>query len=277
MFKKILNQNIVEILRPSSLLKSFRISSDFQCIFQCSKNDLCSIAIVDSSICNIYIIFDLNDSNLINSPTSTIYVKNNYNEINKYLIHYWPFNGNYFDVISNANLFNGFNDQLVSDRFGRASSSVYLNYGSLQAPDGIYIYGDFTLTAWVKMHSLEQFRRLFFLISPNNIVFSLTQGANTGPYFYSSFYNQDQVSNTTLTIGKWQHLAFTIKGSTLSIYIDGVIVFEGLTVPLSVVNRSDIRIGSEGHYPANADFDDLKIFNKSLSQAEIIQSSLVNL
>jgi hypothetical protein len=270
---------LIESSRLNSLEKSFKIIDKLHCSLECSKNDHCSIAIIDSWICNIYIKVELQDSITIYSPTATIYVKNSegYEDFSDYLIHYWPFNGNYFDVTSNANLFNPIHASFVPNRFGRAFSSVYLKYGSLQAPNGTYIYGDFTLTAWVKMHSLEVMRRLIFLISPSHVAFSLTFNQNTGPYYYSKICDQNQISNTSLTIGKWQHLAFTIKASTLSIYIDGVVVYNGNTTALSVENRTDIRIGSEGYNHANAEFDDIKIFNRSLSQAEIIKSSLNNL
>ena len=133
----------------------------------CKTNNFCSVAIIDSSICNIFSIFKVTDSNTIYSPTATIYVKNSNDEINNYLTHYWPFNGDYKDVISNAHLYNGMNDSLVTDRFDRPNSSLYLNYGSLQAPGGNYIYGDFTLTTWVKMFTLEPFRRFFILKNPS--------------------------------------------------------------------------------------------------------------
>ena len=125
------------------------------------------------------------------------------------MIHYWPFIGNYNDAISNANLFNGKNDSLILDRFNRTNSSLYLNYGYLQVPNGYYIYGDFTLTTWVKMYTLEPGRRFFRMISSNEntILFSLTLNQGTGPYL---FYNgMNYAANISLVIENWQHLAFT--------------------------------------------------------------------
>ena len=154
-FYKIEKKNLDEISKKISLIKSFNVNNHFECMLECSKNFLCSLVIVDSLNCNIVNQIQLTASNMIYSPTSTIYVKNDSNQYNQYLIHYWPFNGNYNDVISNANLFNGKNNSLISDRFNRTNSSLYLNYGYLQVPNGYYIYGDFTLTIWVKMYTLE--------------------------------------------------------------------------------------------------------------------------
>ena len=262
---------MIESLRQISLIKSFRVNLNLQCISDCSDNFLCSMAIVDSKTCNVYNRIQItNLMNLTDSFTSTIYVKYSYNQ---YLIHYWPFNGNYYDIISNANLFNGLNNALVTDRYGRPSSSLYLNYGSLQAPNGAYIYGDFTLTTWVKMYALENARRLFIIptSSGNNIFFSLTLNGS-GPYYY--YKNGDQAASSQLTIGKWQHLAFTIKGSTLSIYIDGILKYNGQTTPITNEYHTNVFLGYQiGHCP-NAELDDVKIFNRSLTQTELIQSSL---
>ena len=152
---------MIESLRQERLTKTFKVNNYLQCILNCSESFLCSLAIIDSSICSIYNQVQITDSNVIYSPAVNIYVKDGYNPINQYLIHYWQFNGNYMNEITKAYLFNGKNDSLVTDRFGRPSSSLYLNYGYVQAPNGIYIYGEFTIATWVKMYGLENARRFF--------------------------------------------------------------------------------------------------------------------
>ena len=269
-------KNLLESLRDNSIIKSFPITNNFQCILQCSKYPICSMAIVDISVCKIYIKNEFKHSNIIYSSTSTIYSKDSDDNINQYLIHYWPFNGNYDDVISNANLFNGSNDELVTDRFGRPSSSLYLNYGSLQGPSGHYIYGDFTLTTWVKVYALESCRRFLMLKSQIDglITFSLTLNSSQ-PYFFHK--NGNQVANMSLVIGKWQHLAWTNQGSTHSIYVDGMLAYNGPTTPITVKNRTNVYFGTDQAHFVRAEFDDIKIFNRSLSQIEIARSSLIYL
>ena len=163
-FYKINNKDLKENLRQEFLLKSIKILDNLQCILACKTNILCSIAIVDtiSSICNIYQLIHVNDTNTIYSFNSIIFVKNSYNPAYQYLTHYWPFNGDYREVVSNSHLSNGTNYGLVTDRFGRSKSSLYMNYGQLQGPSGYYIYGDFTLMSWVKMYALEQSRRFIY-------------------------------------------------------------------------------------------------------------------
>ena len=261
----------------TSLLKSLRTIDNLECVLECPNRFVCSIPIVDSSICNNINTVKKTDRKISFSPSAAIvdeFIKKD--PINKYLIHYWPFNGNYNDVVSKANLFNGKNDSLVTDRFDKPSSSLYLNYGSLQAPSGNYIYGDFTVTTWVKMFTLETYRR-FLVLQPTkgNIVYLSLTNINGEPYYY--YQNGDQIANATLKIGKWQHLAFTVKGSTLSIYIDGIAVYNGITTPISSQTFTYVYFGGDMNFFVNAQLDDIKIFNRSLTQTEIIQSSLTNL
>ena len=253
-------------------MKSFSIIKNLECFFQCSKSDLCSLAITDRLICYVYNQIKLNHSNIVYSDTSNIFVKSQQNPLNQYLVHYWPFNGNYFDIITNTSLFNGLNNFLVNDKLGRPFSSLYLNYGYIQAPNGTYIYSEFTIATWVKMYTLENARRFFTIptSSGNKIFFSLSLNGY-GPYFY--YKNGNQAVSSQLTIGKWQHLAFVIKGSQLSIYVDGILRYNAATTPIPVEFHSNVYIGYNINNFPNAELDDIKIFNKSLSQSEIVQIS----
>jgi len=182
LFNKINNKNLNLTERQNSLIKTFKFNDKMQCFLECSKHFFCSLAIIDHSICNIYNKIEISDKNTISSLSSTIYVRESFSQIEKYLIHYWPFNGNYYDIISNANLFNGLNDQLVADRFGRGNSSLFLNYGYLQAPPAFYIYREFTVTAWVKIFNLNNAQRLLVLgITGYTLVyFNLNYGGTRG-------------------------------------------------------------------------------------------------
>ena len=81
----------------------------------------------------------------------------------------------------------------------------------------------------------------------------------------------------SVKIGKWQHLAFTSKGTSFSIYIDGNRVHNSIITPFSLNFYTSVYFGQHdlSQLP-NAEFDDIKIFNKSLTQTEIIQSSFNN-
>jgi hypothetical protein len=70
---------------------------------------------------------------------------------------------------------------------------------------------------------------------------------------------------------KWAHLAMTYNGSLMSIYINGIL--ENTTALSGNVlwNTNNLWIGKEAGAPLyfNGSFDDILIFNRSLSKAEI--------
>ena len=116
----------------------------------------------------------------------------------------------------------------------------------------------------------------FSTLSGNNVYFCLTSSGSYNPYF--GINNGNQMANTSLILGQWQHLAYTIKGSALSIYLDGLLVYNGLTTPISLENNIDVYFGFKTvvNLP-KVQLDDVKIFSRSLTQSEIIESSLNNL
>ena len=94
---------------------------------------------------------------------------------------------------------------------------------------------------------------------------------------YPIFLRQiaSQLSNKNLTINKWQHLAFTQQTTTVKNYLDGNIIGQSDSIPLfsSAVYKNN-SIGSylfSWNCPI-ALFDDIMIFNKSLTQSEIIKA-----
>ena len=160
------------------------------------------------------------------------------------------------------------------DRYDRAFSSLYLYSGRLDAPNGYYIYGDFTITTWVKILNLVDKDSVFFKFEVNTKSANLGWNKNLQPYYG----NNGVVKHSTmsLNINQWQHLAFTMQGTTFSIYIDGRPVYNDTATIINYELQSKVYFGGLTNNPF-ALFDDIRIFNKSLNQAEIISCSLIYL
>ena len=74
-----------------------------------------------------------------------------------------------------------------------------------------------------------------------------------------------------MTIGKWQFVAFTLKGNLGSIFIDGVLTGQGtLNVPRKVVRDQNFvgRSQSPNDQFVYANIDDLRIFRRALPASE---------
>ena len=148
-------------------------------------------------------------------------------------------------------------------------------------PSGVYFAGDYTLSIWVKMNSINTaYDRIMSIgtstFTVNSIVFSLVYNYTSTPYLYTSTSTGNRlISPTNLLLNQWTHIAFTLSGSIGTIYLNGTNVKQGTTLIPSNTNRTYNYFGTNWHsgnilnqYP-NAIFDEVKIFNRCLSQREI--------
>jgi arabinan endo-1,5-alpha-L-arabinosidase len=189
-------------------------------------------------------------------------------------------NNNYNDIIGGKTLFDPIGVSFTSDRLNKPSSALSINNGYIKAPSGVYFSGDFTVTSWFRSDiSLITNCRLFDFGngSPsNNILVSWNAGKAyittfSGTSTYGNFHSVNLVK-----IGKWNHFAYTLKGTQLILYINGKIDITGNGYqPVTVVRT--LNYLSRGNWGlvdpiyCYGSFDDFKIFNRSLTQSEILR------
>ena len=191
------------------------------------------------------------------------------------LINYWPIDNHVNDTVSKANMYNGINVDFVQDRFGNPNSAIRFSSGSYEMKPGFYFNGDFTISLWVK------------LLNPNTYdsrIISFTNDAVGDNIYLKFYYNQVSfysiVRNSETTVssslpflyGQWTHLVATLRGSTGSIYMNGLLVAESNNMYIPrYINRTSNTIGREssGEATLRADLDDLRIYNKSMIQSDV--------
>ena len=210
--------------------------------------------------------------------------------LSKGLMNYWSFSNNYDDPIGKANLYNGVNHTLTMDRFGNPNSALNLVNGFLQVPPGVYFSGKFTFTAWVYMRSFGKNSRLFDFgngAPMNNVFFAMCNSVDLLPYLnvYSGTLNQDMVLPRDMQVAKlnlfykdWSHLAVQFDGGSFLFYLNGVLTGKrtGAMGPPNV-NRTLNYFGKSNwvaNSNVNAIFDEIRIFNRVLSQSEIFELML---
>ena len=194
------------------------------------------------------------------------------------MVNFWPFNNNFFDMVSQAYLYDPVSVSFTTDRLNTPGAALNLNRGYISAPPGIYFKGDYTISAWFKVASNAGAILIDFagpnhvnevavgISFGNGISYDLNTDANNG--------NFGQVfSATAITLNKWQFLAVTLNGTQCSIYLDGVLTKTGNAVSPSNVTRSFNYIG-RSNWPSyagtTAAIDDLKFFNRALTQSELM-------
>jgi hypothetical protein len=179
------------------------------------------------------------------------------------------------DDIGSADMTQGFNTTFVEDRFCNPNAALALNGGWAQVPSGVYFdTPEFTIAVWVYPQSVGPYSRILdFGAGVDNILFALTFDKTMKPFAYLNQKNFN--SSVTLFLNRWQFLAVTFNGSELRIYLNDQIIFQTSTsYTFPVVTRSNCYIGKsnwQGDGFSYSYLDDLRIYNKSLSQEELIQ------
>ena len=183
------------------------------------------------------------------------------------------------DIIGNANMYNGYNVQFVEDRFGKANSAIRFSDGYYQVPPGVYFNGDFSVSVWVKINVQTDSSRIIDFnndeCSINNVIVGASDSGNNLPFFQHivSIFNSKVDSNLALINGQWTHLVVTLNEITGSIYINGLLVGQAFDVYVPrYANRTLNYIGkscSADDGNLQADLDDLRIYNRALSQSEV--------
>jgi hypothetical protein len=203
--------------------------------------------------------------------------------IDQYLTHYWPISdGQMTDKIGGADMTQGSLTTFTTDRFGMPNSALNLNGGWTQVPVGIYFNTvEFSISAWVYPQQVGSNARLFDFGNgqSNNILVQISDLLKKQPVFAiltGTSLSVYVVSSLNITENTWQFLTFTFNGYSAFIYINGQQA-ANLTFPIltmSTISRSYCYIGKsawsvDGY--SGSSIDDLRFYNVSLTQSEVIQ------
>ena len=221
------------------------------------------------------------------------------------LVAWYPFNGNVNDESGNGNNGQITNASLTSDRnnlqntafkfdhigasFGQLSKEIYIPYNATLNQEKI------SVSVWVNPRSyfwtgnsndpnsaiIYRFENGYS--NPNGQVWGIRYNANDFGAFIlaaSSTNNQqfsDLRESTPLELGRWANITFTFDGSSFKLYYNGALVKETTTtLALNRLGNSGISVGVSRQangfwYQANADIDDIAIWNRALTAVEILK------
>ena len=188
---------------------------------------------------------------------------------------------NLSDVVGGANLYGGTSYSFSYDRFCSPNSAIYFNSGYLQAPAGLYFTGDFTVIIWIYLLSYVTNARIIDF-SNGNYTQGVTLGmAGTTFVIKGGVYNlpTDYTTPTNLImtpsmiqLNQWYHVAFSLTDTTGIIYVNGIQQASGTLLSPYFISRKYNYIGNANpaqSFP-NAIFDDLKIYQNSLTSTQVM-------
>lgn len=149
------------------------------------------------------------------------------------------------------------------------------DYVEVGDSDSISLTGDMTITAWIRPTDFVGYNSILAKSTgnmPNPYDLYTMPETGTVKFFVGDGDNYESIeSKVGLVAGVWQHVVAVRSGSTGRIYIDGVQVISGsLSVP-PIDGDGTLRIGSrdDGLTRMNGELDDVRIYNRALSIAEI--------
>jgi gliding motility-associated-like protein len=210
------------------------------------------------------------------------------------LVAYYPFNGNANDESGYGN--DGVVDgaTLTSDRCGNPNSAYYFD----GINDGITVPNnpqvdfdndeDFTIALWIKttfssdeeMVIDKQFAGYWngYLFAVNNVDGGYCTANGHIMFYGASGGQQDACSNGRVNSGDWVFITGVFRSSAneLILYINGVQQNDVGSVSGNIKTTQDLLIGygptcdiSSGYYYYQGSIDDICMYNRVLSQAEI--------
>ncbi|HNQ88446.1 MAG TPA: LamG domain-containing protein [Verrucomicrobiota bacterium] len=202
------------------------------------------------------------------------------------LVAYYPFNGNANDASGSGNNGNVIGAQLAADRFGSASSSYSFNGidNYINVPNSpSFNFGEhITISAWIDADYLRPSQAAGGM--PVAVVSKGYDGGTMDWHFAVNGQQQRPViaindgwvywdSTPVVQAQVWQQVVYTYDGSAMKTYLNGVQTGQQAASGTFRVSASPLWIGA--YYPSYfacffpGKLDDIRIYNRALSQAEV--------
>jgi hypothetical protein len=202
------------------------------------------------------------------------------------LYAHYTFNGNTLDYTANAlhGVPSGGSTNAIysTDRFNnpQACYEVNMSNNKIVLPADNLIFGDYSVSAWIKIKSVQPYARLYDFgngYTSDNVIGKLSHaGAGTPSIEHYNGNNQSaayHVSSTIVSNSSWHHLVYISEGFRLKIYLDTVLIamHTGTVMPVSVMRNSNFLGGSQLPWDASDIFmDDFRLYNRALQAEEIV-------
>jgi len=212
------------------------------------------------------------------------------------MVAYYPFNGNALDKSGNGNDGISYNATLTQDRFGNPSSAYNFNgtNGYIQVAHSpqfdISKSLGFSVAFWFNSASAQ--RPIYSLVVYSSHFSGgiwnsgwTVQCTNDGYYGVNNFgfwfgngSTMGNGANTTcFSDNTWHLFSATFDGRKVNVYLDGVLkgnfLFDPNSSPVANLISEALSIGSSprgGSY-FKGDMDDIRIYNRALTAAEVSQ------
>jgi hypothetical protein len=214
-------------------------------------------------------------------------------DLSENLVAHWTFAGNANDVSAHGNDGIVYGASLTTDRFGNPNGAYtfdgandYIDCGN--GPSTLFDSTDsFTLTAWMKYSGLPTFGAIAARHDDRKPTFNYAIGVAHGKLVSAA--DQARIgsywllSSADLIEDVWYHVAYAYDSTSMTLYVNGqeqgsaVFGYSGAGDSIA-----KFLIGNTGDWPGYTDnryfngiIDDLAVYNRALTDAEIRDLSVV--
>jgi len=208
------------------------------------------------------------------------------------LVAHLPLRGNANDASGGGNHGTVNGPTLTADRFGNANCAYSFDGVDdyiVLANEAHFDLSNYTIAMHVKLTDLPtppspSMAGQYTLISKGancgNFMLSLMKSGGAG--YCRLSYGQQTTGGTwgsgtggMVTVGEFHHVAATVEGSTIKLYVDGELVLTRADVPPRMLSNGPVFIGrgeSEAHpHYLKGVVDDVRVYSRALSAAEIAE------
>ncbi len=208
-------------------------------------------------------------------------------------VFYMPFEGNNKELVTNKDATVVGSPGFAAGKKGQAYAGATNSY--LTFPTTGLKSAAFSAVFWIKINATPD-RAGFLVMGPPDASSTTIQNNRTGGFRFfregsasaqiiklnagdgtaDSWFDGGATATVDPTVGTWHHMAFTISGTECVVYINGEVVkqgsFKGINWTgcdiLSIMSGTP-RFTEWGHASDLSLMDELRLFNKALTQAEI--------
>jgi hypothetical protein len=197
-------------------------------------------------------------------------------------VSYWKLNGSGRDEIGKVPLGPVGTPAYGAAKFNQGAilDGTGLNgLGAIATPDHTIPLGSWTVECWVNAGATQAQDKVILAANDNPGDNYWTIGVTAlGKAWFQMYadgsFTTDMRSTTTITGGAYHHIAFTTNGTTMTLYVDGVVQTTATAMAACTVAGGTIALGA-GVSPylfRSGTVDEIRIWNMTRTQAQILAS-----
>ncbi len=157
----------------------------------------------------------------------------------------------------------------------KGNAAVFNGASGIRLPNGLISSNTYTVALWLKPAQLTAFTPTFFGARTTDSWISLLPKGHDfvggASMLWSGTAWYDAGLGMNIPVGRWSHLAFTVRNGAIVVYVDGVRKFSGTNFPNVFTSATGVFALGVNWWdtPYKGAMDDLRIYGSALSDAEV--------